>query len=106
MEEDADLSGAQEAARRVIGYVLEHGLPGGVILNLNVPAGPLKAIKWARQANSRYVEEFEGRVDPHNRSYYWLKGTPVLVCKEKDTDISVHQEGHASLTPLQYDLFS
>lgn len=106
MEEDADLSGAQEAARRVIGYVLEHGLPGGVILNLNVPAGPLKGIKWARQANSRYVEEFEGRVDPHNRSYYWLTGTLELLDKEKDTDINVLEEGYASLTPIQYDLTS
>src|SRR5690554_4667819 len=70
--EDADLTGAQDAARKVIAYVLNHGLPKGVTLNLNAPGGPLKGIKWARQANSRYVEEFEGRVDPHNRSYYWL----------------------------------
>src|SRR5699024_2171970 len=70
-EEDADLSGAQDAARRVINYIFDNGLPKGVTLNLNVPAGELKGIEWARQAKSRYVEEFEGRVDPHNESYYW-----------------------------------
>ncbi|MDX1638894.1 MAG: 5'/3'-nucleotidase SurE, partial [Balneolaceae bacterium] len=68
-DEDAELSGAKEAARRVIRWIFNHGLPRGVTLNLNAPSGELKGIKWARMANSRYVEEFEGRVDPNNRSY-------------------------------------
>lgn len=103
-DEDADLSGAKEAARKVIRYVLNQGLPGGVTLNLNVPAGPLKGIKWARQANSRYVEEFEGRVDPNNRSYYWLTGRLKLLEEGEDIDINVLDKGFASLTPIQYDM--
>jgi len=103
-DEDADLSGAKEAARKVIRYVLNQGLPGGITLNLNVPAGPLKGIKWARQANSRYVEEFEGRVDPNNRSYYWLTGRLKLLEEGEDIDINVLDKGYASLTPIQYDM--
>jgi 5'-nucleotidase len=105
-DEDADLKGAQDAARKVIGYVLNHGLPRGVTLNLNIPAGPLKGIKWSRQANSRYVEEFEGRVDPHNNSYYWLTGKFQNLEENDDNDISVLENGFASLTPIQYDLTS
>lgn len=105
-KEDADLSGAKEATRKVIGYVLNHGLPKGVTLNLNAPAGPLKGIKWVRQANSRYVEEFEGRVDPNNRSYYWMTGKFQLLDKDEKNDISVLEQGYASLTPIQYDLTS
>ncbi len=104
--EDADLSGCQDAARKVIGYVLNHGLPRGVTLNLNAPSGPLKGIRWARQANSRYVEEFEGRIDPHNRSYYWLTGKFQLLDQEEDNDITVLEQGYAALTPIQYDLTS
>jgi 5'-nucleotidase len=103
-DEEADLSGSQDAARRVIGYVLNHGLPPGVTLNLNVPAGPLKGLKWARQANSRYVEEFVGRLDPANRSYYWLTGKFQLLDEGEDTDVQVLEKGFASLTPIQYDL--
>lgn len=103
-DEDADLSGAQDAARRVIGYVLSEGLPKGVTLNLNVPSGPLKGIKWARQANSRYVEEFEGRIDPNNKSYYWLTGRLQLLEEGDDIDIKVIKKGYASLTPIQYDM--
>lgn len=106
LEEDADLSGSREAAGRVIGFVLNHGLPRGVTLNLNVPEGELKGIRWARQANSRYVEEFEGRTDPHNRSYYWLTGKFQLLDEEEGNDITVLERGYASLTPIQYDLTS
>lgn len=105
-KEDADLTGAKDAARKVIGYVLNHGLPKGVTLNLNAPAGPLKGIKWVRQANSRYVEEFEGRVDPNNRSYYWMTGKFQLLDNDEKNDISVLEQGFASLTPIQYDLTS
>lgn len=103
-DEEADLSGAKNAARKVIDYVLTKGLPKGVTLNLNVPAGPLKGIKWARQANSRYVEEFEGRVDPNNKSYYWLTGKMELLDEGDDLDIKVLEKGYASLTPIQYDM--
>lgn len=103
-DEEADLSGAREAARRVIGWILSEGLPKGVTMNLNVPAGPLKGIKWARMANSRYVEEFEGRVDPNNRSYYWLTGRMQLLEEGDDIDVRVIEKGYASLTPIQYDM--
>jgi 5'-nucleotidase len=103
-DEDADLSGCKDAARKVIGYVLNHGLPKGVTLNLNAPSGPLKGIKWVRQANSRYVEEFEGRIDPHNRSYYWMTGKFQLLDEDENNDISAIEKGYASLTPIQYDL--
>lgn len=103
-DEEADLSGSKEAARRVLAYVLEEGLPKGVTLNLNAPAGELKGIKWARQADSRYVEEFEGRVDPNNRSYYWLTGRLELLDEGDDLDINVLKKGYASLTPIQYDM--
>ncbi|MEX0944685.1 MAG: 5'/3'-nucleotidase SurE [Balneolaceae bacterium] len=105
-DEKADLTGCQNAARKVIGYVLNHGLPKGVTLNLNAPAGELKGIKWVRQANSRYVEEFEGRVDPHNRDYYWMTGKFQMLDNDEDNDISAINRGFASLTPIQYDLTS
>ena len=103
-KENADLAGCQDAARKVIGYVLNHGLPKGVTLNVNAPAGELKGIKWARQANSRYVEEFEGRVDPQNRSYYWMTGKFQLLDEDDQNDIAILDKGFASVTPIQYDL--
>lgn len=102
--ESTDLSGATEAARRAIRYVLKNGLPNGITLNVNAPAGPLKGLRWAKQANSRYVEEFEGRIDPHNKPYFWITGRLEILDHGDDLDLNVLKEGYATITPIQYDL--
>lgn len=102
--ESADLSGCQEAMRRVIRYIIEKGLPKGVTLNVNAPGGPLQGLKWTRQANSRYVEEYEGRVDPHNKPYFWITGRLEVLEEGEHLDLNVLKKGLASVTPIQYDL--
>lgn len=101
---DADLSGCKEAARRVVKLVLEKGLPKGVTINVNAPAGPFKGMSWARMADSRYVEEYEARKDPFGRPYYWLTGKFELLDEGTDADIRLLNEGFATVTPVQYDL--
>ncbi len=101
---DADLSGCQEAARRVVKLVLENGLPKGVTMNVNAPAGPFKGMSLARMADSRYVEEYEARKDPFGRPYYWLTGKFELLDDGTDADIRLLNEGYATVTPIQYDL--
>lgn len=103
-DNDADLTGSQEAVRKVIELVLDKGLPKGVTMNVNAPSGPIKGIKWARMADSRYVEEYEGRKDPLNRPYYWLTGKFELLDDGNDADIHILNEGFAAVTPIQYDL--
>lgn len=103
-DNDADLTGCKEAARRVIKHVLEKGLPKGVTMNLNAPAGAFKGLKWARMADSRYVEEYEARNDPFNKPYYWLTGKFELMDDGLDADIHILNEGFATITPIQYDL--
>lgn len=102
--DDANLRGCQEAARRVIRFVLKNGLPKGITLNVNAPAGEFRGIKWTRMADSRYVEEYESRKDPFNRAYYWLTGKFELLDEGKDSDIHILNKGLASVTPIQYDL--
>jgi 5'-nucleotidase len=104
--EDADLTGCQQAAAKVIEFVLKNGLPKGVTLNVNAPAGPLKGLVWTRQAESRYVEEYDGRVDPFNRPYYWMTGKFELLEEGSDLDVTVIETGLGSVTPIQYDLTS
>lgn len=103
-DNEADLSACKEAARKVIELVLKNGLPKGVTMNVNAPSGPYNGIKWARMADSRYVEEYEGRKDPFNRPYYWLTGKFELLDDGSDADIHILNEGFAAVTPIQYDL--
>jgi 5'-nucleotidase len=101
---DADLSGCQEAVSRVIPFVLKNGLPRGVTLNVNAPAGPMKGIRWTHIADSVYVDEFEKRVDPHNRPYYWMTGALHTRDKDENADLVALEHGFASVTPIHYDL--
>lgn len=103
-DEKADLSGAQEAARKVAAYVFSKGLKRGVTLNVNAPMGRFKGIEWSRMADSRYVEQYENRLDPNNRAYYWLTGKFELLDKNDNADIKVLNSGKATVTPIQYDM--
>ena len=71
----ADFSHCIKFVKEIAKQVLDNGLPAGTLLNVNFPAGAhIKGIKIARQANAKWAEEFDERMDPHKRPYYWLTG--------------------------------
>jgi len=102
-----DFEAAGLAARRLAGRVLETGLPRGVLLNVNVPAGSaaeVTELRRTRQARARWIEEFEERFDPTGRPYYWLGGRFESLDDGDDTDLAAISDGAISVTPLHYDL--
>ena len=103
-DEAPDMSGCQETARRLIRHVLENGMPENLILNANIPPGPFTELKWTRMAKSKYVEEYDGRVDPFNRPYYWMTGKFRVLEEGDDLDVIAIQNGFASVSPIQFDL--
>ncbi|MFB6278261.1 MAG: 5'/3'-nucleotidase SurE [Salinibacter sp.] len=94
-------------ARRVVAWVLDRGLPQGVLLNVNVPALPgddIEGLALTRQARSRWDEGFEERTDPADQPYYWLAGTFVNLDDGQETDLSAIERGYVSVTPIQHDM--
>ncbi|HRI40492.1 MAG TPA: 5'/3'-nucleotidase SurE [Bacteroidia bacterium] len=103
---DADFSGAAHVARIVASRVLEKGLPQGSLLNVNIPSLPLedlKGIKICRQAMAKWEEEFDERIDPTRRKYYWLTGKFVNHDRGEDTDEWALANGYVSVVPVQFD---
>jgi 5'-nucleotidase len=103
----ADYRPAAEIARRVVAWVLEHGLPQGVLLNVNVPLGNLEAIKGVkvtRMGLRVYRDRLIKRLDPSGRPYYWIGGEAPTGIPEDGTDIGALAQGYVSVTPLQLDL--
>ena len=103
---DADFSAAKRYAGMIAENVLERGLPTGTLLNVNIPNLPiesLKGVKVCRQANAKWEEEFDERLDPNKRKYYWLTGKFVNQDKGQDTDEWALANGYISLVPVQYD---
>jgi 5'-nucleotidase len=72
---DADFSTAIKYARAIFQTMLTHGMAEGIYYNVNIPAGKeVKGVKICHQSKGRWVEEFEKRVDPRGRTYFWLTG--------------------------------
>ncbi len=102
-----EYAAAAEIARRLAALVLERGLPPGVGLNVNVPSGPLEAIRGVeitRQGRRIYRDQLVRRTDPFGRPYYWIGGQPPTGEPEPGTDIGALAQGRVSITPLHLDL--
>ena len=92
--------------KTIITNVLENGLPEGISLNVNFPAvkkEEIKGIKICRQAKGRWEEEFDERLDPHKREYFWLTGMFKNADPEEDTDTWALANNYVSVVPVQYD---
>jgi 5'-nucleotidase len=103
---DADFLAAQKYASKISENVLKHGLPQGTLINVNIPNMPyetIKGVKVCRQANAKWQEEFDERLDPNKRKYYWLTGKFVNHDKGQDTDEWALTNGYISLVPVQFD---
>ena len=104
---DPDFTFAARFAARLAEIVVTRGLPEGTLLNVNVPAvkeEEIKGIKITRQGVSKFKEIFHKRIDPRNRTYYWLDGEFVESDFEPDIDIVALKNGMISITPIHYDM--
>lgn len=102
----ADMSAATVCARQIGMSILRSGLPPNVLLNVNIPSamrGPVKGIKFCRQAVAKWEEEFDERLDPRGKKYYWLTGQFVNHDMGKDTDEWALANGYVSVVPVQFD---
>ncbi|HLT92984.1 MAG TPA: 5'/3'-nucleotidase SurE [Membranihabitans sp.] len=106
---EADFSAAEAVARQISEYMLtlEERPLRPLLLNVNIPAVPqeqLKGIKVCRQANARWVEDFQEGVDPRGMKYYWMAGELINLDEGSDTDIYALDHGYVSVVPCQFDL--
>lgn len=104
---NADFEPSKAHVKIITENVLKHGLPNGVVLNVNIPNLPkseIKGIKVCRQAKANWEEEFDKRKNPQGRDYYWLTGKFVNLDKGEDTDEWALEHGYVSVVPVQFDL--
>lgn len=104
---DADFSHTEEYIRKITKQVLEKGLPKGVALNVNFPPKRnenIKGIRICRQANAKWVEDFDERVDPNGRRYFWMVGNFVNFDKGEDNDEWAIANNYVSVVPCEFDL--
>ena len=103
----ANFSRAAEIATKVIEQLLEHKGPEPHLYNLNIPTAALSGepeLRVVPMGVDRYGEEFEKRIDPKGRSYFWANNQPAPPTDGKETDLTMVAQGHVSLTALDFDM--
>ncbi|MDR0844287.1 MAG: 5'/3'-nucleotidase SurE [Tannerella sp.] len=102
----AVFSEAGRLGRIIAEKVLGEGLPQGTYLNLNVPdVAQVKGFAVCRQADGRWIKEFNRTEDRDGKPQYWLTGE--FMEREPfypDNDTQKLSEGYASLVPCLIDV--
>ena len=102
-----DFLPAAQVARKILSAILQHEIPKGLLLNVNVPylaLDRLKGFKITRQGLRVYRDLLVERKDPRGRPYYWIGGEAPTGVHEEGTDVGALMDGYVSITPLQLDL--
>lgn len=104
---EADFSQAEEFIKKITLNALQNPMPKGVVLNINIPKlkkEEIKGIKICRQADAKWEESFDERINPHGKKYYWLSGYFNNMDNGKDADETALSEGYISIVPVKFDL--
>ena len=102
----ADTSVCEPIVKHVTERVLKCGLPKDVCLNVNIPKmdGLFNGMKVTTGDMGRWVNEWEHRLDPTGRDYYWLTGEFEIADKgEGLTDYYWLERGYVTVTPTHVD---
>ena len=102
---EADFEPAKPFIHRIATRVLTSPPRACRLLNVNIPKGPdIQGIRVCRQADARWIEEFQEARDPRGQTYYWLTGEFVNHDHGSDTDVKALEEGYISVVPSGHDL--
>ncbi len=107
---DKDMSSVVHFAREIIKEAIkQRDLSGkSCCLNVNVPDIPfeeIKGVKFCRQTNGHWKEDFEIRQDPRGREYFWLVGSFINGEPDAtDTDEWAIKNGYVAVVPVQTDM--
>ena len=104
---EADFTASKHYVRKIVSSLLNTKMDKHLLLNVNIPAvpvGEIKGVKVCRQAYAKYDEDFDERMDPHGKKYYWLTGEFKNFDTGNDTDVWALEQNYVSVVPVQFDL--
>ncbi|MEC5394048.1 5'/3'-nucleotidase SurE [Bergeyella sp. RCAD1439] len=104
---EADFDQAKPFIQQIVRKTLDNPMPKGVVLNVNIPKlsqSEIKGIKVCRQAQAKWEESFDERINPHGKKYYWLTGYFNNMDSGSDADETALSEGYISVVPVKFDL--
>lgn len=85
----------------------EFKFPKKTILNVNVPAldpEDISGVAITELGRKMFTDNYEKRVDPRGKVYYWLAGELINEDQAVNTDIAAVRNNKISITPVTYEM--
>jgi 5'-nucleotidase len=106
-DEQAKFDRAGDLAVDLIGQIMaKEDASQHTLYNINIPTsafdGPVE-VRVVPMATVGWAAEFDRRVDPKGRRYYWTTGVAPVPTEGEMTDLEAWQKGYVTLTPLRID---
>lgn len=106
-DHEGELNHTTELIKKIIENALKNGIPKNIALNVNFPkynGEDIKGLKICRQADAKWNEKFDERIDPYNGKYYWMAGDFESLENSEDTDEYALSNYYASIVPCHFDM--
>ena len=110
----ASMSSEPELFKNVAAFVAkfvhkikDYKFPPKTILNVNVPGlmpEDLAGIAITRLGGKMFTDEYDKRVDPRGKVYYWMAGELIKQCENDDSDINALRWNKVSVTPITFEM--
>jgi len=105
--ENFKFEAAASFSKKIVGLVIEHGLPKDTLLNVNVPNLPeeeIEGVEITRQGKRVYGDAIVEKTDPRGKKYYWIGGDVLGYRHIPGSDFDAISRNRISVTPLKLDL--
>lgn len=99
------------AARFVANFVdkklKDFEFPVKTILNINIPSideDDITGIAITELGKKMFTDNYEKRVDPRGKTYYWMAGELIQEPDGANTDLAAVMDNKISITPVTYEM--
>jgi len=82
-------------------------IPPKTILNVNIPGlekEDIAGIAITELGSRVFTDDYEKRIDPRGKVYYWMAGELINQPEDDTTDIAAIRNNKISITPVTYEM--
>lgn len=87
--------------------IKDFNIPKKSILNVNIPkldADDIAGVAITELGRRMFTDDYERRVDPRGKVYYWMAGELINEPDDAKTDIAAVRNNLISITPVTYEM--
>ncbi len=101
---DYDVRNVARLAAKIIKQLTQIVSGKKLLLNVNIPCvDEIKGVIFTKCSKSYWNDQYERRVDPFGREYFWFAGDYCSNELEPYTDDWAVANGYVSITPLKFE---